>query len=32
VEAGIPAVVVATGFAIGTDVYDGHYDDRCVFR
>ena len=28
---GVPAVIVAIGFAIKTEVYDGR-DDDCVFR
>ena len=28
---GVPAVIVAVGFAIKTEVYDGR-DDDCVFR
>jgi len=30
---GVPAVMVSVGFAIGTEIYDGRYDEvMCVFR
>ena len=30
---GVPAVIVSVSFAVGTEVYDGRYDEvMCVFR